>query len=240
MLPLLVKWNFESKVAAGLLSDREKAFFTDERLTQFWRKVDDYLSGVNADGRDGAASVLVGGFINPINFGYCNAGTKEMPSRKTRIRTAQNEAEPVISRIAQLSGELADALDELEKITHIHPCQVRLFHVVQPLIHDDAVQNLSGYWAGVRTSEALRILQNKFDEYPKATEIFLDVPGMASQKSTWVDWMREAESCMVETVRIYPGKLTLTEANWVSLAQVLCGEHITRDAVHAARKSCNA
>lgn len=239
MLPLLVKWNFERMLADGSLNERERAFFTDKRLVKFWSKVGDYLSGVNADYREIAASMLVGGFINPIKFGYGDAGTKEQPTRKTRIRTAQSKADPVINRVASLAGELADALDKLEETTSMHPCEVRFLHVVQPLICDEAVQNLSGYWLGVRTSEALRFLQKQFDDYPEAAEIFRGVPGMASQKSSWVDWMREAESNLAETVSVYPGKLSLTEANWVSLANVLCGEHVTRNAVQAARKGCN-
>ncbi|PIX04298.1 MAG: hypothetical protein COZ77_07180 [Gallionellales bacterium CG_4_8_14_3_um_filter_54_18] len=239
MLPLLVKWNFERMVAEDLLSEREQSFFTDKRLVKFWKKVGGYLSDVKADWRDSAASMLVGDFINPISFGYGMTGTKEQPMRKTRIREAQKKADPVISRIAQLAGELAKTLDELEKITATHPCEVRLLSLVRQLIHNDAVPNISGYWLGVRTADALRIVEQKFNDYPETKDLFQDVPGMASQKATWADWMREAENNLVITLRTYPGNLTLTESDWVNLAKVLCGEHISRSAVQAARRSCN-
>ena len=239
MLPLLVKWNFERMIAEGLLSKPEQLFFKDARLLGFWKKVGDYLSGVEADLRNDAASMLVGDFIDPISSGYGITGTKEQPTRKTRTRAAQTKADPVIAQIAQLAGKLADALDDLERITATHPCEVRLLSLVRTLIHDDAVQKLSGYWLGVRTADALRIMEQKFSDYPETEELFQDVPGMASQKASWVDWMREAENNLAVTLRIYPGNLSLTEDDWVRLANVLCGEHITRSAVQAARRRCN-
>jgi len=239
MLPLKVQWIFEDMLAAGSLSEREQEFFTNKRLKKFWGKVDDYLSAIPADNRESAASILVGSFITPISLGYGDAGTAEQPTRKTRIREAQKKADPVIDRIAQLAGDLADALEELEGITSIHPCQVRLLAVVQPLIHDKAVQDLSSYWHNVRTYEAIRILEHKFRDYPLAHDQFKDIPGLASQKASWVDWMREAESGLDDIARFCPGKLSLLESDWVNLAQVLISEYISREAVQAARRSCN-
>lgn len=239
MLPCEVKVIFDYMLADGLLSAREQAFFTDMRLVKFWRKVSDYLPEVQDSRREDAASILVGSFITPISLGYGKTGTTDQPTRKTRIREAQKKADPVIERIARLAGELGDALEELEDITSIHPCEVRFLHVVQPLIHDDAIQNLSGYWLGVRTYEALRIIERKFRDYPLAHDQFKDIPGLASQKASWVDWMREAESSLEEILRFHPCKLPLSESDWVNLAQVLIGEHISRGAVQAARSSCN-
>lgn len=240
MLPYEVQAIFDYMLANGSLSERQPLFFTDTRLVKFWRKVSDYLPKVPESRREDAASILVGSFITPIGLGYGKTGTADQPTRKTRIREAQKKADPIIDRIADLAGELGDALEELESITSIHPCEVRFLHVVQPLFHDEAVQNLSGYWLGVRTSEALRILERKFRDYPLANNQFKDIPGLASQKATWVDWMREAESGLEDMMRFCPGKLSLSESDWVNLAQVLIGDHITRGAVQAARRSCNA
>lgn len=240
MLPYEVQAIFDYMLADGSLSERQPLFFTDTRLVKFWRKVSDYLPKVPESRREDAASILVGSFITPIGLGYGKTGTADQPTRKTRIREAQKKADPIIDRIADLAGELGDALEELESITSIHPCEVRFLHVVQPLFHDEAVQNLSGYWLGVRTSEALRILERKFRDYPLANDQFKDIPGLASQKATWVDWMREAESGLEDMMRFCPGKLSLSESDWVNLAQVLIGDHITRGAVQAARRSCNA
>ena len=239
MLPYEVKVIFDYMLADGSLNERQQAFFTDKRLVKFWRKVSDYLPEVQGSRGDDAASILVGCFITPISFGYGAVGTADKPPRKTRIRKAQKNADLIIDRIATLAGELGDALEDLEDITHIHPCQVRLLSIVQPLIHDNAVQNLSGYWHGVRTYEALRILERKFRDYPVAHDQFKDIPGLASQKSSWVDWMREAESSLEDITRFFPHKLPLSESDWVILAQVLIGDHISREAVQAARRSCN-
>ena len=240
MLPYEVQAIFDYMLADGSLSERQPLFFTDTRLVKFWRKVSDYLPKVPESRREDAASILVGSFITPIGLGYGKTGTADQPTRKTRIREAQKKADPIIDRIADLAGKLGDALEELESITSIHPCEVRFLHVVQPLFHDEAVQNLSGYWLGVRTSEALRILERKFRDYPLANDQFKDIPGLASQKATWVDWMREAESGLEDMMRFCPGKLLLSESDWINLAQVLIGDHITRGAVQAARRSCNA
>lgn len=199
-----------------------------------------YLLSVNADLCDDAASTLVGSLINPVAFGYGNAGTKQLPTRKVRTRLAQNKADPIIKRIANLAGELADALDKLEDVTIYRPDEAQLMCVVQPLICDDAIQNLSSYWTHVRTSAALRILQSKFAEYPDATHIFKDVPGMASQKASWRDWLYEATSNVDSTLNIYPGKLSLTDTDWRKLANVLFvvdGKEITRDTVRDALRN---
>jgi len=239
MLPYEVKVIFDYMLADGLLSEREQAFFTDKRLVKFWRKVSDYLLEVQDSRREDAASILVGSFITPISLGYGDVGTADKPTRKTRIRDAQKEADPVIDRIARLAGDLGDALEELEDITSIHPCQVRLLSIVQPLIHDDAVQNLSSYWHNVRTYEALRILEHKFRDYPLAHDQFKDIPGLASQKASWVDWIREAKSGLEDIMRFCPSKLSLSESDWVILAKVLVDKHISRERVQAALRSCN-
>jgi hypothetical protein len=239
MLPYEVQAIFDYMLANGSLSERQQAFFTDTQLVKFWRKVSGYLPEVPEARRDDAASILVGSFIIPISFGYGDTGTVDQPTRKTRIREAQKKADLIIDRIADLAGELGDALEELESITSVHPCEVRFLHVVQSLFHDEAVQNLSGYWLGVRTYEALRILEHKFRDYPLAHDQFKGIPGLASQKATWRDWMREAERGLEDMMRFCPSKLSLSESDWVNLAQVLIGKHITRGAVQDAWRSCN-
>lgn len=239
MLPLLVQWNFERMLADGLLSEREQAFFTDKRLGKFWAKASKYLASVPADYREVAGQSMVGAIITPLAFGYGDTGTADQPTRKVKTRQAQNKADPVISRIAELAGELGDALEELESITTMHPCETRLLHLIQPLFQDEAVQNLSGYWLGVRTHEAMRILERKFQDYPVAADLFEDVPGMKSQRATWRDWLREAHCNLEELNDTYPGELALTESDWVLLAQVLIGEYITRSVVEDALRSCN-
>lgn len=246
MLPDIVAANYRRMVADSSLNERERAFFTDNRLKKFWAKVGAYLSGVRADYRYNAASQLVAGFLSPLQSGYGETGKASNPTIKTNIRAAQNKADKAIKKIVRLAGDLATALDDLEPsalqddcvqgITRFAPDETRLLVIVKRLIDEDGLKNLPSYCGRVRTSEALRILEKSFSEYPEANELFKDVPGMASQKSTWADWMREAEENMNLTLSIWPGKLELKEVDWVNLAQVLIGEHINRNAVRSARR----
>lgn len=238
MLPSFVRLNFQRMKAEGLLSERQQAFFTDKRLIKFWGKVEKYLSGLLTDDEQDTADMLVGAFLTPLFFGYGETGTRDKPTRKTRIMDAQHKADPVISRIARLAGELADALEELESVTPYHPCQVRLLAIVRQLIRDEKIEELTSYWEGVRTYEALRILQAKFSEYPEANDLFKDVPGMASQKASWRDWMCEAESNLAGMLRAHPGDLALGESDWLNIVNVLIG-HVSRNTMQDARRSCN-
>lgn len=238
-LPYKVAENFRRMDVEGLLDAHQRAFFTDSKLKKFWGKVDKYLSGVQADYRSNAADHLVENFLTPLRFGYGETGKASRPTFKINLLEAQKKADQKIEEIAALAGKLANALEDLEKITRFVPDETSLLVIIEPLIGRDAVKNLPSYhWRG-RTSEALRILEDSFGKYPKANDLFNEVPGMASQKSSWADWMREAESNIEETLGIWPGKLQLKESDWVNLAQVLIGEHITREAVQAARRSCN-
>lgn len=243
-LPYEVAENFRRMDAEGFLNERTRAFFTDIRLKKFWEKVDRYLSSVQyvrrADCRSNAAGHLVGSFLTPIFFGYGETGKVDRPTFKTNLLGAQKKADQKIEEIAALAGKLATALEDLEEITRFVPDEISLLVIVEPLIGRDAVKNLPSYHGRVRTSEALRILETSFGKYPKTNEAFDEVPGMASQKSSWADWMREAESNIEETLDTWPGELQLKESDWVNLAQVLIGEHLTRGAVQAARRSHDA
>lgn len=239
-LPYEIAANFRRMVDEGLLDEREQAFFTDSKLKKFWIKVSKYLSGIRrADYRSNAADQLVASFIAPL-ASYGKTGKADNPTFKTNIRTKQKEAGLAIKKIGRLAGELATALDDLEGITRFVPDETSLLVIVERLINEGGIRKFPSYRWRVRTSDALRILESSFGEYPLTDELFKNVPGMASQKSSWVDWMREAENCLREVLDVWPGELQLQEIDWVNLAKVLIGNHISSRAVQAARRSCNA
>lgn len=233
-LPDLVAGNFQLLVKDEKLSERERAFFTDARLENFWIKVSCYLEGLeHPEYLAAAAECIPGVFIAPLAF-YGQTGSVDRPTPKTKARGRQKKADPLIRKAAELAGELAEKLERIEETTHVYPCELRLMTIVRELVHDEKIEHVASYYDGVPTSDALRLLEAALLKYPSADSIFDDVPGMASQKSTWRDWLREAAKNHKCQLRMHPGKFELTESDWLNLALVLIGDHVTRNSVQDA------
>lgn len=230
-LPLLVDANYRKLLLAGDLTEKDKGFFTDPRLRKFWGKVDIYLQRLEQPELLGsAAESIPGAFLAPLPF-YGQSGTADRQSPKVRARENQKKTDSIIYQASKLAGELAELLETLEKITHIRPCEMQLMTIVRRLVHDENINRIASYYDGVSTSEALRELQEAMLNFPKSNSIFDGVPGMASQKSSWRDWLREAASNHKTLLQMHPGEFELTESDWLSLARVLIGNQITREAV---------
>lgn len=236
-LPFLVANNYRILLDANKLSGQERCFFTDAKLRKFWEKADGYLNRLeNPEFLSGAAECIPGVFLAPLNF-YGKTGKADNPTPKTRARKRQKGADPLINKAAQLAGELAQTLETIEKTTRVYPCELRLMAIVRTLVYDEKIAQVASYYDGVRTSEGLRNLEEALHRYPTVDSIFCDVPGMASQKSTWRDWLREAANNHKLLLRQHPGKFELTESDWLSIAKVLIGDHITRNAMQDALRS---
>lgn len=233
-LPSVVGLTYQLWKERGNLTGREEAFFADPRLKEFWAKMRKHLITLeHPEFMEAAAESIPGVFLTPLEF-YMRRGTREQPTPKVRIRERQKKADELIARAAKQAGELAQTLESLESTTTIYPCETRLMTIVRKLVRDTNLNHIPSYFDGVRTSDALRLLEAKLKEYPNASSIFDDVPGMASNQSSWRDWLWEAESNYQDFLRIHPGKCVLAEADWVNLAKVLIGNTVSRENVQAA------
>lgn len=232
-LPSCVTENYHRMLSNGSLSEREQALFTDIRLAKFWKRASDYLSKVEYKRREDAASMLVGSFLTPLML-HGPTGTAEQPSKKTIIRDRQKKADVLIDKAAEIAGELADTLVQLEGTTNLWPDSIRLMAIVRSLIHDDKVHEIPSYFDGVKTSDALYLLEKTFRDYPTASHIFDGVPGMESQKSSWRDWLREAYVNIGHLLHCDPGNLVIREADWLVLVHALIDEAVSRNSVQRA------
>jgi len=224
---------FSGMDCAGNLNEHERAFFIDERLSDFWGSVAQYLDQVGYERADNAASQLVGSFLGGLDL-YGHSGTKDRPSRKTKVRERQQKADALIAKAAQLSEQLTEVLEQIEKTTHIIPDEMyfmALFRKVAVDV-DGSFERTPSHWEDIRAWQVTGRLGESLRSYPKTDEQFAGVPGMASRESSWRDWMRSAHDALQHCLRMCPGSLVVKEKHWVVLAKVLIDEGISRDRVH--------
>jgi len=158
------------------------------------------------------AGAVVGAFVSPLAFGYGETGTADRPSWKTRIRQRQREADILKEQAINLAWELADVLSDLKTKTLYLPDAAHEFDI-----------------------NALRELAEALDKHQKTKELFSEIPGMESNKSSWQDWQREAEANLKLCNRMYRGGFELTESEWDVLTKALFGK--TRKARNYVTKS---
>jgi len=232
-LHFYVKYVFSSMENDGALNERERTFFTDARLKSFWVSVGKYLDVVNPEHAESAASTLIGAFLCGVDF-YGYRGTMDRPSPKVKARQRQKDADILIIKAAKLAKNLAAILYKLEQTTHVLPDDTWLMPLFRKVAIDVAEPptRLPSHWENIRTEQLLRELGESLRAYPLTDQLFSSVPGMASRESSWRDWMREAYANIQMMLIIYPGAFTLREKHWVSIANVLIDENITRDSVH--------
>lgn len=236
-LPAWVASNYCRMIRENLLSENEKLFFTDERLRDFWSKVGQYLTYKTHQGFcQDASAFFVGAFLNPLAMYGEKTGTAARPVLKVQIRTSQKKADVLFDEAARLAGELALVLENLESTTRFYPDEMWLMPVVRQLI-PEPLNDLLPPSEFVHAHQALRVLEKAFLYYPRTGDLFNEIPGMASQKASWRDWLREARGNIQTMLDIYPGKFIMREKDWVNLVQVLIDKEITRSAVQAALKN---
>lgn len=234
-LPRYVATNFSRMVGQGLLNERERAFFTDDKLKCFWDKAGNYLtSKIHQNRCQDASDCFVATFISPLSM-YAETGTADRPTPKVKIREAQKEADTLFDDAARLTGELVLVLEKLESTARCYPDEMWLMPVVRKLI-SEPLTDLSSASERVRTREALMVLNEAFQKYPRSGTLFKDGPGMASQKATWRDWLREAKDNITTMLGVYPGKFEMQERDWVNLVHVLISDDIARSTLQHALK----
>ena len=239
-LPDAVAAVFNRMNTANLLNDSKRSFFTDKTLERFWGKVGVYIASLPINSRDDAASFLVGSFLNPLDYDYHKAEIQKSGSPKlfkTNMRTAQVEADKLIFKIAKSAGKLAEELEELERTIDFPPDGINLLMIVRQLIDDPALREPPSHHSKVCMSQAIRLLESNLKAHPTSISIFNEVPGMASQKSSWVDWMREAEENIKTCLLVYPASLKFSLGDWTNLVHVIVGNHISSKAIKEARRS---
>lgn len=232
-LPFYVAGNFRRMVAENLLSEREKNFFTDNRLSKFWESVDEYLSDLPCVSRSAASDFLIGSFLSPLKL-YGKAGAAKNPSTKRKIRDRQNKGDKLIEKAAKQARELSATLQELKKTTTFYPDTTRFTAIAYSLLSESETKNFLSYSDGIYTYEAIDLLEKSLREYPRASDLFNDVPGMRSNKSSWCDWLSEVRANLDRLLLMYPGEFNLREADWVALSNVLVSEFISRDSIKFA------
>ncbi len=212
----------------GALTENKKSFFLNAKLKHLWGKAGKYIDEVERRFKAGncvsdeveiqfksdAASFLVGCFFTPLDF-YNRAGTVANPSTKTTIRTNQLKANKLIIEALTLTNKLIGVLREVEDITAYHPDEFDFLALIESMEIDGITLPIdsSPSWK-ISTIDALTKLTHGLANHPEMADIFKNSPGIIGQKSSWVDWLTEAENQICLLQRIYPGTLDLTESDW--------------------------
>ncbi|GJL73967.1 MAG: hypothetical protein NMNS02_00730 [Nitrosomonas sp.] len=232
-LPPIVELNFRRMVAENLLNEKEKAFFTDNKLTEFWGSVDKYLNSIqHPECTENASAFLIGCFLGPLKL-YGHTGTRERPSIKIDLMDRQRKADKLRKDAVDHARQLSAILQQLEELKSYNPETMLLMRVIETLI--GGTGNYCGELPAdvefMRTHRAIDFLEESFRKYPDTDELFNDLPGMRSNKAGWRDWFREARYNLTLLLRIHPGELEIRQTDWKSIANVLFDETISSQSV---------
>lgn len=232
-LPKIVACNFRRMVYEKLLSEHEKNFFTDSRLSKFWECVDKYLSNLPADSQDGASAFLIGSFITPLVL-YGKTGTAENPSPKINTLNRLMEIDQLLDNAGTQAAELSKTLLKLKVAGEFIPFSALLSSGIYSYLDQSEIERILSLSDRMAAYEAIDLLWESIMEHERARGWLNDVPGMKSNKSSWRDWLAEARSNIGRLLRIYPGEFKVREADWVALAKILIDENISRESVRDA------
>lgn len=220
-LPCFVVENYTRMINEDLLSGREKALFTDVRLTDFWLKAKSWFDLQDEENKVDASEYFLGVFLSLLML-YGKAGDAQNPSPKKKIIECQHEADKLIDKASKLADKLASVLIELDKTSPYLQYEAQLLPIVRQLIPPLRDVEISSYYDGVSTHQAITILKESLESHIKASDMFKSVPGMSSQKSTAHDWYKEAnESLALMNEKFPKDRFTLTQSEWGLLADVL-------------------
>lgn len=204
--------------AKGSLTENKKSFFLNKELKTFWVKAGKYIDEeVEIRFESTAASGFVGCFFTPLDI-YDKAGTVDTPSTKTIIRTNQLKANKLIKEALVLTNHLIDKLQEVEDITGHYPAELNFLSLIESMEIDDVTlpNGSSSSW-NISTVDALTKLTHGLASHPEMADIFKNSPGIIGQKSSWVDWLTEAENHICNLRKTFSGALVLTESDWTSV-----------------------
>lgn len=207
-----------------------EALFIDPQLSSMWREVGRQIAITSRTFE--ACQYFVGCVLNPLDL-YAKTGTVDRPTFKVRVRARQGEAADLIGRAATLSRELLQVLNDIGETTPYAPCELGLLRLVRKTTGLE-LSEVSSYYDGIPVRDALLHLAEALEKHPSTGNLFAEVPGMASQKAGWRDWIREAKESLQNMERIYGAPVVLREADWLALCKVMVSPAITRDAVHDA------
>lgn len=231
-LPIGIWSIYIDMQSRNVLSGREDVFFTDKRLSDFWRYVSSYSDSIEPRWLAGAESFIVGSILNPLDW-YSQTGTADRPTLKTKIRDRQRKADILFEEVAELALQLINKLDEISLLTNYTPDEIYLSDLLHPLIeHDLITPDIANN--RLLTVQLIQKLHDAFRDYPRTDSLFSDVPGMSSQKSTWRDWMAEVQHNLSFMHCSYGKAFELREKHWLALVNVLIDDCISRSSVNAA------
>ncbi len=232
-LPALIELNYRHMLNEGMLDEKRKAFFVDIRLKGFWERIGKYLRSVEYPGFTlHASGYLIDCFLTPLWF-YGETGTRERPTMKAERLDRQRKADKLRKSAADHAKQLSTILQQLEELQSDNPETILLMGLISPLIGDLKHWDLSADVNYIPTSRAIDSLKESFREFPDTDELFSDLPGMCSNKSSWRDWFRQVNHHLMHLLTMYPGELNIREVDWVNLVHVLIDETISRSSVSA-------
>lgn len=221
-LPLHIAENYNRMIAENSLNEREKTFFTDtdDKLIKFWEKAGEWLE-LQDDRIIEAGEYFIGVFLTPLKL--CGtAGDGNNPSPKKNTVARQRKADKLIGDAYTLADELVSVLIELEKTSPYLQYESNLLPVARRLIPPLKDIELASYYEAIRTHKAISILKDSLKNHPKTDDMFKGIAGMYSNKSSAIDWYREAKKNLASMLEMFPnGRFTLTQAEWSLLSSVL-------------------
>lgn len=210
------------------LTLEKRNFFLNKELKNFWVKAGEYIGQLDLScGKDSdVASWFVACFFTPLDL-YNKSGTVDKPSVKTNIRNNQIEADELIKTALMLTNDLIDVLHQVVSITRHYPAEFDLLTLIESMEIDGVTlpNDSSPSWK-ISTADALIKLTHGLADHPEMADIFKNSPGIINQKSSWVDWLTEAENQIYKLQKIYPGALNLTDNDWANVYRALINQNI--------------
>jgi|GEM_PF-2079034 len=194
--------------------------FDDARCGAFWEAAAGHLRVMIAAGstEDDAAAQIVGALTVPVLFGHDARGSfNRMIRRKVNMQRRK--------KAAMLARELAKLLRDISR-EPMPPDGIYLLSLVPGL--SNYTQRVPSYFETYPTADALATLALGLETPPD----FAGAPGLASQKPTWRDWLREAKENLADI------SFTLSESDAIALVGALAEAggvmRPSRESVHAA------
>lgn len=231
-LPIGVWSIYLDMKSRNALSGHKDALFTHSSLADFWGHVSSYTDSIDPRWLSDAESFIVGSILNPLDW-YSQTGTADRPTLKTKIRERQKRADILFDEVVELALQLINKLDEVSLITNYSPDEIYLSELLHPLIeHDEIKPDIAK--TSLLTAQLIQRLHDAFKDYPRTENLFVDIPGMNSQKTSWRDWMAEVKHGLSLMICSYGKAFELREIHWLALVNVLIDESISRSSVNAA------
>ena len=233
-LPHSVACIFRCMDPEKSISERERRFFTDNRLSKFWGNADKYLSNLRGEHCEYAPNMLIGCFIGPHLVLYGKTWTRDNDPPKVKILKRLKKVDQLLDQAAIQANSLYETLRQLDEAGEFIPSSMMLEGIVRAGASDAEIMKVLDYPQHRPLYELLVFLAESLEEYQRLVPISREAPGMKSNKSTWRDWLAEARSNLGCLLRNYPGEFNIREADWVTLVNVLIDDAISRESVHDA------